>query len=379
MSKKLVIRINNLQEKEELDNNSDRFTVTTIHWDRIIGVILASLLVIALVIWLTISLFSDDPDSSDKLSNPLSTTIQDPVPDVFKSATPEDMGVADVEPPRLAADEEIFLEPQSSEESAPESTIVDQQGELAIDDGSHPDTEIVASAEQLVSEVLLSVVAEDVPQVINEESLEPPAEEASSPFAEETGAEELVVELASKEERGEREETIDTEVIPTDRPEAAGVETVGSAPQAPPERMLAEEAEINVANAESIINPVRSSGPAAPVIVHSDQITNAQLTSWVERSEPRDELGSVVYLEEDQLLRIFLFTEMADLSGRILYHDWYLGEKNMARVRIPVTTDSVAASSSKFIDRYMLGNWKVLVTDDTGKLMISASFEVRPG
>jgi hypothetical protein len=48
----------------------------------------------------------------------------------------------------------------------------------------------------------------------------------------------------------------------------------------------------------------------------------------------------------------------------------------MARVRIPVLRDNYRASSSKFIDRMMLGKWQVEITDDAGKRYAEVDFVV---
>ena len=113
-----------------------------------------------------------------------------------------------------------------------------------------------------------------------------------------------------------------------------------------------------------------------PVKLLSPSIVRAQLTHNVVNHEPVDKLGDVITMNDKGLLRVYLFTEMVQLQGKTLYHNWYRDGKLMAHVRIPVGYVRTRASSSKFIDRYMLGEWSVKVVDENKKEYITARFEV---
>lgn len=116
----------------------------------------------------------------------------------------------------------------------------------------------------------------------------------------------------------------------------------------------------------------------AEVRTLTNHIRRAQLTSDVVNREPVDQLPSTIVMNEEGLLRIYLFTETVGLEGRTLYHHWYLNGKQMARVQLPGLKHPVALSSSKFIDRHMTGTWTVKIIDDRNMLLAETEFEVRP-
>ena len=67
---------------------------------------------------------------------------------------------------------------------------------------------------------------------------------------------------------------------------------------------------------------------------------------------------------------------MENLRGQNLFHYWYLNGEKHARVRVPVNHNQQRSSSSKFINKQMLGKWTVQVLDDQGKAYVEASFDV---
>jgi len=153
----------------------------------------------------------------------------------------------------------------------------------------------------------------------------------------------------------------------------------------------------NQAVQESIPEPTASAAPAlankpAPesdlpeatpaaltkVNLLSNRIRRAQLTTNVVNREPIDHLPASIPMNEQGLLRIYLFTETAGLEGRTLFHHWYRNGKSMARVQLPGLKQPTTLSSSKFIDRHMTGTWTVKVVDDRNLLLAETQFEVHP-
>jgi len=392
MPKKFVVRINNLQDKEPEDNY-DQHMVTTIHWHRVIGFGFAILLLVALLSWLVIAMLSNSPEeiSTDEAQLPA-------VADVFKE--PESSSVVGENAP------------------APELPLPDQapaeqlSGELhGTGEEIHPSTAAVASAEQFVGEEIISVVAEDIPDFVagSDDGGSADPASASGVFADENEPQ-----AASEPTRQPMTDSSagpvgEASTEPGTELEGTPILTQSGATQSSATQRNENAAEVNVGNAtKSDVNdpgfaseadklPVveglserrvaeildkyglRSSGSRENVVIHSQGIRRAQLTSRVERKQPLDRLGSVIYMTNDQLLRVFLFTEMSGLAGRTLYHRWYLDEEQMAEVTINVRNDDVSASSSKFIDKFMLGNWTVRVEDDLGNLLVTAEFAVRAG
>jgi len=278
MSKKLVIRINNLQD---LDKN-DAYEVvedTTIRWDRVIGVaVFALLLVIAAIVGLVMVFNSDTSDSFELNAEPSIEVVsversnevsEDIVPDTLIGVTPEQEGTLKQSPA--------------------------QKDRLTVNE-----TEVVNVP------VVADTVIEDVAPI-------EPKPAVSTPV----------------------------KLKPVEQPA--------------PKLVLSD-----------------------PIDIKSEKIARAQLTNNVSKREPVDKLGSTISMNDQGLIKVFLFTDMHGLKGETLYHEWYLAGKRMARVKINVRNNNVSASSSKFIDKYMMGDWKVNVVNHRGDALVSAQFVVAP-
>ena len=367
MSKKFVIRINNLQEKEP-EENYDKFVITTIHWHRVIGAGIALLLILALLGWFIFSMVSK-PAEESPLSGSNPPDIDEPA--LFKPAGS----------PQVFEDEQGGQTEQNTEgqiDTTENTAFVEAEPDI------HPDTAAVASAEQFVSEEIMSVVTEEIPDRVAAGVVVDSTEEVVE-------VQQSIESIAS--EQGFETEGADSAEMPSDQLQSVDQDNlVGMVVEVdtPPsenrqsslvEEQVSDQAVIPDQRLSRALEKYRlnSSGSKNNVTVHASGITQARLTSWVERDQPLDHLGSTIYMENDELLRVFLFTEMSGLAGRTLYHHWYLDEKQMAEVIITVRNNEVTASSSKFIDRFMRGSWKVRVTDDLGNLLITANFDVVSG
>jgi hypothetical protein len=167
---------------------------------------------------------------------------------------------------------------------------------------------------------------------------------------------------------------------------------VAKSPQAIPQPDGAPVKAESVAASESAaLKPAPSAAPAvgekaptqgktgAPsrVSIQSRHVRRAQLTSNVIKDEPVDQLPKIIPMNEQGLVKVYLYTELGGLKGRVLFHDWYWKDKLIARVRVPVKEDKQVSATSKFIDRIMTGPWKVKVVDSQKKLYAQANFEVQ--
>ncbi len=117
---------------------------------------------------------------------------------------------------------------------------------------------------------------------------------------------------------------------------------------------------------------------AASIKLHSDHVIRAQLSTGLEEKEPIDEIPNVVTIDSDGLVRIYLFTEIQGMEGQLHFHDWYLEDERVARVEISPSVDSMRASSAKYIDRHMAGDWRVEVVTAEGELLAKGEFSVLP-
>lgn len=312
MSKKLVIRINNLQDIE----TSDDYEVaeeTSIRWDRVIlAAVIAVFLLVALV-WSAWYLFSSEESTHEA---PIFEAVSEPV----------------------------------TTDADPRATIV-HVSEETHEHGNRQDFEPLAGVEKVAekSSIAIDETLELAPQTIVADKSQVEVADASVVNVEKPAVEKTLNDSS--------ESVVDK---PSD---VSAVSTVEEAP---------------IKKAPFKAAPSTAAAFVDPIVIESNRIVKAQLTHGVNKSEPVDRLGNVVSMNADKLIKVYLFTGMEGLKGETLYHDWYLSGKKMARVKIKVRSNQTSASSSKFIDQYMMGDWKVQVTTSRGDELVSARFNVTP-
>jgi hypothetical protein len=124
---------------------------------------------------------------------------------------------------------------------------------------------------------------------------------------------------------------------------------------------------------QAYVHPVKT---VSPVKILDKRIKKAQLSSNLIKGLPIDSLSSQVHMSEEGIIRVHLYTEMEDLRGQNLFHHWYRNGEKQASVRVPVNHNHQRSSSSKFINKQMLGKWTVQVLNEEGKAYIEVNFEV---
>ncbi|MBL3558545.1 MULTISPECIES: DUF2914 domain-containing protein [Marinobacter] len=144
-----------------------------------------------------------------------------------------------------------------------------------------------------------------------------------------------------------------------------------------------------VSEPESSVEPASLPAPAAgkseppqedtaSIKLLSDHVIRAQLSTDLEEKEPIDKIPNVLTMDSDGLIRIYLFTEIQGMEGQLHFHDWYLEDERVARVEIRPSVDPMRASSAKYIDRHMVGDWRVEVVTEEGELLAKGEFLVLP-
>ena len=123
---------------------------------------------------------------------------------------------------------------------------------------------------------------------------------------------------------------------------------------------------------------VTSNQPLAEVKINSALITSAALSTEISKRMPGAPLPQVVHLNGAPLLTLYFFTHYQNAKGQWLYHDWYRNGKRIARIKSRPHLKAFKAYSSKYIDKFMLGDWQVKVSDQQGKVLAAASFTLAP-
>ena len=118
-----------------------------------------------------------------------------------------------------------------------------------------------------------------------------------------------------------------------------------------------------------------SEGPARPqdVSIHSAAVKRFLLAQSVLNREPSGHLDDITY-NEDGLTSVAAFSEVIGLNGEVLQYRWLQEGTEVAVVRVPVGANRWRSYSTKRIDRGMEGPWRVELLDSKGTLLASIDF-----
>ena len=115
----------------------------------------------------------------------------------------------------------------------------------------------------------------------------------------------------------------------------------------------------------------------AVVTTSSEHLLRAALTTEMKGRQPANDAPAVLHVPEGQLLTVYFFTELNGLRKQTVHYDWFRNERRVARVKIRPRFDTTGNFSSKYIDRNMRGQWRVVAKTASGELLATAQFEVR--
>jgi hypothetical protein len=108
----------------------------------------------------------------------------------------------------------------------------------------------------------------------------------------------------------------------------------------------------------------------------SAQVERSQLTSSIENREPIDNLEGFVQGKNNEMKRVYFFTQITGLKNKQIIHRWLYAGEEKAAVTLNIGGDRWRTYSSKRLPRYWQGKWQVQVWQDD-LMLISHHFEVR--
>ncbi len=117
---------------------------------------------------------------------------------------------------------------------------------------------------------------------------------------------------------------------------------------------------------------VTTAMPAAPAATHKPpMVTQAQFTTGVSNREPADAVSSL----DNSHDQVFFFTALKDAAGQTITHRWEFNGKTVAEVNLQPKANHWRTWSSKILMPDQIGTWTVQVLDDSGKVLMSKSFD----
>lgn len=106
----------------------------------------------------------------------------------------------------------------------------------------------------------------------------------------------------------------------------------------------------------------------------NNNIARAQFTNGISKREPIDDIAGQLTAAEQELKKLYYFTELQGLKGQTITHQWQYDNKVVAKVEFKVRGNRWRVYSSKYLKHYKKGTWQVIVKDEKGKLLETSQF-----
>ncbi|MCD2453308.1 DUF2914 domain-containing protein [Methylicorpusculum oleiharenae] len=107
------------------------------------------------------------------------------------------------------------------------------------------------------------------------------------------------------------------------------------------------------------------------------RVARASLTSGIHDNQPMDEVVSPIRVAKSKATGIFYYTELFNMKGLKLYHQWLHNGKEKLRTPILVKQDHWRVSTSKLFTPAAEGNWSVRLIDQQGRIYHKINFTVK--
>ncbi|HEY7866066.1 MAG TPA: DUF2914 domain-containing protein, partial [Psychromonas sp.] len=108
-------------------------------------------------------------------------------------------------------------------------------------------------------------------------------------------------------------------------------------------------------------------------VIFSANVTRFVISQAVEGNEP---IGTIsdIHFDDNNIATVYAYSDVSALKDNIIYYQWSLDGKNIAKIRVDVGSDRWRSYSSKFIQPDMHGEWKVELQNKEGENLASNQF-----
>lgn len=98
--------------------------------------------------------------------------------------------------------------------------------------------------------------------------------------------------------------------------------------------------------------------------------------SEINNKEPGKGIVSPLTANKDRAIGVFYFTEINNMKGKTLFHQWKRDGKLVYERKINILGDRWRASTSKLITYSKTGSWSVRLVNKQGDIFNELEFEV---
>lgn len=114
--------------------------------------------------------------------------------------------------------------------------------------------------------------------------------------------------------------------------------------------------------------------PAA--IIYDRKVIRALLTTAPKKNEPGDPINLPVFIEQNQTVELFYFSQIKNPKSNVLFHRWYKNGQLINKKQFSVKKDHASLISSKKMTSKDVGDWQVVLVDNDGKVLSEINYSV---
>lgn len=104
-------------------------------------------------------------------------------------------------------------------------------------------------------------------------------------------------------------------------------------------------------------------------------VVRAVITQQINNKEPGREIGKAIAIDKEASW-IYYFTELKQMKGQTVYHEWFKDNKRVSRYTLNIDADNWRTSSRKVLSASASGQWGVKLLDQNGNVLNEKSFKV---
>ena len=134
------------------------------------------------------------------------------------------------------------------------------------------------------------------------------------------------------------------------------------------------------------IEPKVIKGSEKPVSKVSESVTKvgdtskivlrSMLTFNIKDSEPQAPVTSPLHVSKTKPVSVFYFSELNNLKGKTVYHEWLLEGELITRKKVNISGDNWRITSRQYLNDNIKNHWVVRVVDEKGHLITQIPFQV---
>ncbi len=110
-------------------------------------------------------------------------------------------------------------------------------------------------------------------------------------------------------------------------------------------------------------------------VLFNRSVTRALLAKGIYHKEPVGNIERPLMLNKTEAKSVFYFTEIIDMKGKYLYHQWLRNNKEVYKRKINILGNRWRASTSKLIPYSKAGDWTVRLVNKQGVILNEIKFK----